>query len=93
MCKEFNEFNYLLKIDADVFTGDLPGFKTYETFKNTWLYEWNNQVPWVYNKPEFYDELVHRCDAILFKNGTCEWPSCDWKNEGISNGGSIIGMR
>ena len=39
LCKEFNEFNYLLKIDTDVFTGDLSGFKTCEIFKNTWLYE------------------------------------------------------
>ena len=42
LCKEFNEFNYLLKIDTDVLTGDLPGFKTYEEFKNTWYYEWND---------------------------------------------------
>lgn len=93
LCKEFNEFNYLLKIDVDVFTGDFPGLKTYETFKNTWLYEWNNQVPWVYNKLVFYDEFVHRCDPICFKNGTCEWPSYDWKNDGICNGGSVFGMR
>lgn len=49
LCEKFNEFNYLLKIDEDVLTGDLPGFKTYEALKNTWLYEWNNHVPWVSN--------------------------------------------
>lgn len=45
LCEKFNKFNYLLKIDEDVLTGDFPGFKTYESFKNTWLYEWNDQVP------------------------------------------------
>ena len=34
LCKEFKEFNYLLQIDVDALTSDLPGFKTYEDFKN-----------------------------------------------------------
>ena len=46
LCREFDEFNYLLQIDIDTLTGDLPGFKTYEDFKNAWYYEWNDQVPW-----------------------------------------------
>lgn len=29
MCKTFDEFNYLLKIDTDLFTKDLPEFKTF----------------------------------------------------------------
>ncbi|GJZ25566.1 hypothetical protein Tco_0569819 [Tanacetum coccineum] len=33
MCKAFDEFNYLLKINPDVLTNDIPGFKTYEQFK------------------------------------------------------------
>ncbi|GJY86029.1 hypothetical protein Tco_0500055 [Tanacetum coccineum] len=41
MCKEFKEFNYLLKIDPDLFTKDIKGFKTYEEFKDGWIYEWN----------------------------------------------------
>ncbi|GJT31843.1 hypothetical protein Tco_0922262 [Tanacetum coccineum] len=48
--KAFKDFNYLLQIDVDVLTGDLPGFKTYEDYKNTWLYEWNSKVPWVDEK-------------------------------------------
>ncbi|GJY31807.1 hypothetical protein Tco_0415302 [Tanacetum coccineum] len=35
LCKEFKEFNHLLHIDVDVLTQDLPGFKTYEDYKNT----------------------------------------------------------
>ncbi|GKC16326.1 hypothetical protein Tco_1013108, partial [Tanacetum coccineum] len=34
MCKAFDEFNHLLKINLDVLTKDIPGFKTYEQFKN-----------------------------------------------------------
>ncbi|GKB24388.1 hypothetical protein Tco_0863789, partial [Tanacetum coccineum] len=41
MCKEVKEFNYLLKIDPDLLTKDIKGFKTYEEFKDYWIYEWN----------------------------------------------------
>ncbi|GJW65806.1 hypothetical protein Tco_0117690 [Tanacetum coccineum] len=51
LCKEFNEFNYLLKIDPDLFTKDIKGFKTYEEFKDDWIYEWNKDVPWVDERP------------------------------------------
>ncbi|GJT24130.1 hypothetical protein Tco_0894067 [Tanacetum coccineum] len=37
LCKSFKEFNYLLKIDTDLLTDDIPGFKTYEEFKNEWI--------------------------------------------------------
>ncbi|GKF93685.1 hypothetical protein Tco_0283385 [Tanacetum coccineum] len=49
--KEFKEFNYLLKIDPDLHTKDIEGFKTYEEFKDDWIYEWNKDVPWVHKKP------------------------------------------
>ncbi|GJY37011.1 hypothetical protein Tco_0422389 [Tanacetum coccineum] len=51
LCKEFKEFNYLLKIDPDLFTKDIKGFKTYEEFKDDWIYEWNKDVPLVDEKP------------------------------------------
>nr|GEU77848.1 integrase, catalytic region, zinc finger, CCHC-type, peptidase aspartic, catalytic [Tanacetum cinerariifolium] len=51
LCEAFNEFNYLLKIDVDVLTNDIPGFKTYDIFKDAWIYEWNKDVPWVANMP------------------------------------------
>ncbi|GKC22426.1 hypothetical protein Tco_1024576 [Tanacetum coccineum] len=51
MCKAFNEFNYLLKIDPDLLTKDIEGFKTYEDYKNDWVYKWNNDVPLVDEKP------------------------------------------
>ncbi|GKD75950.1 hypothetical protein Tco_1334232 [Tanacetum coccineum] len=47
-CKAFNEFNYLLQIDPDVLTKDIKGFKTYDEYKDNWIYEWNKDVPWVH---------------------------------------------
>ncbi|GKB84772.1 hypothetical protein Tco_1048013 [Tanacetum coccineum] len=41
MCKAFKEFNYLLQIDPDLLTKDTEGFKTYEDYKDDWIYEWN----------------------------------------------------
>ncbi|GJS13928.1 hypothetical protein Tco_0408400 [Tanacetum coccineum] len=41
LCSAFNEFNYLLKVDPDLLTKDIIGFKTYEDYKDDWIYEWN----------------------------------------------------
>ncbi|GJW47515.1 retrovirus-related pol polyprotein from transposon TNT 1-94 [Tanacetum coccineum] len=46
LCSAFNEFNYLLKVDPDLLTKDIIGFKTYEDYKDDWIYEWNKDVPW-----------------------------------------------
>nr|GEW24908.1 VIER F-box protein 2 [Tanacetum cinerariifolium] len=39
LCKAFIEFNYLFKIDTDLFTNDIPGFMTYNEFTNEWMDE------------------------------------------------------
>ncbi|GJY07190.1 hypothetical protein Tco_0374244 [Tanacetum coccineum] len=39
ICKAFKEFNYLLQIDPDLLTKDIEGFKTYEDYKDDWIYE------------------------------------------------------
>ncbi|GKB21099.1 hypothetical protein Tco_0855022 [Tanacetum coccineum] len=46
LCLAFNEFNHLLKVDPDLLTKDIKGFKTYEDYKDDWIYEWNKNVPW-----------------------------------------------
>ncbi|GKC28163.1 hypothetical protein Tco_1035457 [Tanacetum coccineum] len=46
LCRAFKEFNYLLQIDPDVLTKDIEGFKTYEDYKDHWIYVWNKDVPW-----------------------------------------------
>ncbi|GJY68634.1 hypothetical protein Tco_0471616 [Tanacetum coccineum] len=30
----------------DLLTKDIMGFKTYEDYKDDWIYEWNENVPW-----------------------------------------------
>ncbi|GJV82732.1 hypothetical protein Tco_1522630 [Tanacetum coccineum] len=49
--RKFKEFNYLLKIDPDVLTNDIVGFKTYDEYKDGWIYEWNKNVPWLHENP------------------------------------------
>ncbi|GJZ27511.1 hypothetical protein Tco_0571764 [Tanacetum coccineum] len=34
LCEKFREFNYLLRIDPDVLTIDIEGFKTYDEYKD-----------------------------------------------------------
>ncbi|GJS97520.1 hypothetical protein Tco_0804488 [Tanacetum coccineum] len=51
LCLAFDEFNYLLNVDPDLLSKDIIGFKTYEDYKDDWIYEWNKNVPWVYDKP------------------------------------------
>ncbi|GKE68215.1 hypothetical protein Tco_1526287, partial [Tanacetum coccineum] len=33
-------------VDPDLLTKDIIGFKTYEDYKDDWIYEWNENVPW-----------------------------------------------
>ncbi|GJR23678.1 hypothetical protein Tco_0972205 [Tanacetum coccineum] len=49
--ENFKEFNYLLRIDPNVLTKDIEGFKTYDEYKGDWIYEWNENVPWIHEKP------------------------------------------
>ncbi|GJY73168.1 hypothetical protein Tco_0477599 [Tanacetum coccineum] len=46
LCSTFKEFNYLLEVDPNLLRKDIIGFKTYEDYKNDWIYEWNKDVPW-----------------------------------------------
>ncbi|GJU80514.1 hypothetical protein Tco_1282879 [Tanacetum coccineum] len=79
----FNEFNYLLKVDPDLLTKDIMGFKTYKDYKDDWIYEWNKDVPWVYEKPWIDNGIwkeptlvKHTCKPFNYKTGCSEWPTC-----------------
>ncbi|GJY86311.1 hypothetical protein Tco_0500337 [Tanacetum coccineum] len=39
ICSAFNKFNYLLKVDPNLLTKDIMGFKTYDDYKDDWIYE------------------------------------------------------
>ncbi|GKA40002.1 hypothetical protein Tco_0732595, partial [Tanacetum coccineum] len=98
LCEEFKEFSYLLNIDPDLLTKDIEGFKTYKEFKDDWIYEWNNDVPWVYKKPwtnygawKEPTPVTHCCKRFNYKTGCSEWPTCSWRNDGYCNGGNLPG--
>ncbi|GJX92066.1 hypothetical protein Tco_0345392, partial [Tanacetum coccineum] len=94
----FNEFNYLLKVDMNLLTKDNMGFKTYEDYKDDWIYEWNKDVPWVYDKPWLDNGIwkeptpvKHTCKPFNYKTGCLEWPTCSWRDDGYCNGGNLPG--
>ncbi|GKE78932.1 hypothetical protein Tco_1545052, partial [Tanacetum coccineum] len=94
----FKEFSYLLKIDHDLLTKDIKGFKTYDEYKDDWIYEWNKNVPWVHEKPwtntVVWTEpapVVHCCKPFNYKSGYSEWPTCGWREDGYCNGGNLPG--
>ncbi|GJV34875.1 hypothetical protein Tco_1407352 [Tanacetum coccineum] len=79
MCKAFNEFNYLLKIVPNLLTKEIEGFKTYGKYKDDWIYEWNENMPWVHEKPwtvtGVWTEpapVVHYCKLFNYKSGYSE---------------------
>ncbi|GJZ20501.1 hypothetical protein Tco_0557091 [Tanacetum coccineum] len=91
LCEAFNNFNYLLKIDKDLFTFDIQGTGTYEE------YELNNPVtrdleePWLDNGVP-YQLCDHICEPYRFKNGITKWPTCSSDIDGFCNGGELPGM-
>ncbi|GJY78358.1 uncharacterized mitochondrial protein-like protein [Tanacetum coccineum] len=84
LCLAFNEFNYLLKVDPDLLTKDIMGFKTYEDYKDDSIYEWNENVPWVYDK-SWLDNGIwkepkpvkHTCKPFNYKTRCSEWLTCN----------------
>ncbi|GJY61871.1 hypothetical protein Tco_0462528 [Tanacetum coccineum] len=96
LCKKFKEFNYLLKIDPDVLTKDIEGFKTYDKYKDDWIYEWDKNMPWVHKKPwtntGVWTEptpVVHCCKPFNYKSEYSEWPTCSWREDGYCNGENL----
>ncbi|GJT03602.1 hypothetical protein Tco_0824771 [Tanacetum coccineum] len=84
MCKAFKEFNYLLQIDPDLLTKEIKGFKTYEDYKDDWIYEGNKDVPWVDEKPWTNagvwtkpTPVKHTCKPFNYKTGCSEWPTME----------------
>ncbi|GJT97548.1 hypothetical protein Tco_1093066, partial [Tanacetum coccineum] len=91
VCKAFNDFNYLLKIDTDLLTFDIQGIKTYEE------YELNNNMtgdleePWS-DKWVPYQQCDHICEPYHFKNEKTKWPTCSSDIDKFCNGGELPGM-
>ncbi|GJT28557.1 hypothetical protein Tco_0908832 [Tanacetum coccineum] len=84
LCIKFNEFNYLLKVDPELFTYDIQITKTYEDYEN----ESNNELdePWSENEVP-YEICDHICEPFRFKNEGTKWPTCNLNDGGFCNGG------
>ncbi|GJU80678.1 hypothetical protein Tco_1283043, partial [Tanacetum coccineum] len=93
LCEAFYEFNYLLKINTDLFTYDIQNFKTYDEYER----ELNNDLakgteePWPENRVP-YQLCDHICEPYRFKNGKTKWPICTYDVDGFCNGGELPGM-
>ncbi|GKC02719.1 hypothetical protein Tco_0994329, partial [Tanacetum coccineum] len=89
----YDEFNYLIKIDTDLFTYDIQNFKTYDEY----VRELNNEIAkgteelWLENRVP-YQLCDHICEPYRFKNGKAKWPTCNSDIDGFCNGGELPGM-
>ncbi|GKB37062.1 hypothetical protein Tco_0882004 [Tanacetum coccineum] len=88
----------LTLFDVIILTKDIEGFKTYEDYKDDWIYEWNKDVPWVHEKSWTDDgawkepaPVEHYCEPFNYKNGCSEWPTYSWRDDGYCNGGNLPG--
>ncbi|GJX06057.1 hypothetical protein Tco_0193989 [Tanacetum coccineum] len=99
LCRAFKEFNYLLQIDPDVLTKDIDGIKTYEEYKDDWIYEWNKDVPWVHKRPWTENgvwkeptPVKHHCKPFNYKSGySLVDPTVVGKDDGYCNEGNLTG--
>ncbi|GKD89482.1 hypothetical protein Tco_1364989, partial [Tanacetum coccineum] len=71
LCTKFKEFNYLLKVDTELFTHDIERTKTYEDYES----KLNNEVgkPWSKDGVP-YEICDHICEPFRFKNGKAKCP-------------------
>ncbi|GJY05376.1 hypothetical protein Tco_0371316 [Tanacetum coccineum] len=85
-----------VKLDPDLLTKEIMGFKTYEYYKDDWIYEWIEDIPWVDEKP-WTDTGVwtepkpvkHTCKPFNFKTGRAKWPTYSWREDGYCNRGNL----
>ncbi|GJZ47426.1 hypothetical protein Tco_0601258, partial [Tanacetum coccineum] len=84
ICSAFKEFNYLLKIDPDLLIKDIEGFKTYDDYKDDWIYEWNKNVSRVDEKPW--------TDTGVWTKPTPALEDCELKDLALRNKASMEGL-
>nr|GEV18175.1 hypothetical protein [Tanacetum cinerariifolium] len=90
MCKAFNEFNYLLKINTDLLTFKIQEIKTYEK------YELNNNLTGETEEPCSenrvpYQLCDHTYEPYRFKNRKTKWPTCSSDTDGFCNDEEHLG--
>nr|GEV61601.1 retrovirus-related Pol polyprotein from transposon TNT 1-94 [Tanacetum cinerariifolium] len=91
LCKAFNDLNYFLKINTDLFTFDIQGIKTYEEYALNNNMTRDLEEPWSDNEVP-YQLCDHICEPYRFKNGKTKWPTCSLDIDGFCNDGELPGM-
>ncbi|GJY26723.1 hypothetical protein Tco_0401449 [Tanacetum coccineum] len=91
LCRAFREFNYLLQIDPNLLTEDIEGFKTYEYYKDDWIYKWNKDVPWVHEKPWMDNGAWKESCNTLQNTIRSGIQYLGWRDDGYCNGGNLPG--
>nr|GEV18544.1 hypothetical protein [Tanacetum cinerariifolium] len=91
LCEAFNDFNYLFKINKDLFTFDIQGSRTYEECELNNLVTMDLKELWLDNGVP-YQLCDHICKPYRFKNGITKWPTCSSDVDGFCNGGALPGM-
>nr|GEY99806.1 hypothetical protein [Tanacetum cinerariifolium] len=83
------KFNYLLKVDTELFTLDNERTKTYEDYEK----ELNAELcePWSKDRVP-YQMCDHSCKLFCFKNRKDKWPTFSSNDDGFCNGGKLLGM-
>ncbi|GKD78091.1 hypothetical protein Tco_1340712, partial [Tanacetum coccineum] len=89
LCTEFKEFNFLLKVDLELFTRDIERTKTYEHYEN----KLNDEL----EEPWFEDGVPYEicdpiCEPFRFKSGKAKFPTCNSNEDGFCNRGELLGM-
>ncbi|GKC75302.1 hypothetical protein Tco_1126076 [Tanacetum coccineum] len=89
LCTEFKEFNFLFKVDPELYTHDFEITKTYEDYEN----KLNDELeePWSEDRVS-YEICDHICEPFRFKIGKAKWPTCNSNDDGFCNGGELPGM-
>nr|GEU75354.1 hypothetical protein [Tanacetum cinerariifolium] len=71
LCAKFNEFNYLLKVDLELFTHDIQRTETYEDYEN----KLNNEFDESWSEDGVpYEMCDHVCETFCFKDGKLSGP-------------------
>nr|GFB73519.1 hypothetical protein [Tanacetum cinerariifolium] len=85
LCTKFNEFNYLLKVDQELFTYDVERTENYDFELNGELEElWDeNGGP--------YEIGDHIYEPFHFKNRKTKWPTYSSKEDEFCNDGELPG--
>ncbi|GJZ21413.1 hypothetical protein Tco_0558452, partial [Tanacetum coccineum] len=89
LCTEFKEFNYLLKVDLELFIHDIERTKSYEDYEN----ELNDELEEPWSEDGVPCEICdHICEPFHFKDGKATWPTCSSNDDGFYNGRKLSGM-